>query len=212
MNKWAALKDEKILLFWKKNQPFLDVHLLVKNALILHLNILTSPACDTHSHPLTQIKCSVPPPVAKVTKPAHLLPPKSKEKHFIFSCSLCCSWGIDLYVWLTLFSPCSSPFFPFRARKEVDRNKASYSQKSPKEVPSLSLSDRGAVTSKPLSKNGGDKKRSIWLPPGVVRLFLWMKQHAELPVRPGKAASFDPALAYSCIHTHGFLFPVIQNQ
>lgn len=121
-----------------------------------HLNILSSVAHDAHSHARTPIKCSAPLPVAKVTKPAHLLLPKSKEKHFSFSRSLCCRQAL-ISVSSSLSSLSAPVQFSLLNRKEVDRNKGAYSQISPKEVLSLPLSSHGAVTSKPLSKNGGIK-------------------------------------------------------
>lgn len=179
VNKRTAQKEDKTVFIQKKinNKLSLIVIQEFQNSRITSPFELLDLPCMWHTLTCayTPIKCSAPLPVARVTKPAHLQLPKSNKKLFFFSsCSLCCSQAlISLFACLTLLFLCSSPFSPIRTRKEVDRNKAAYSQKSPKEVlpPSRSFSNRGAVTSKATLLKWGDKNSPIWLLPSILGLF-----------------------------------------
>lgn len=155
VNKLTAQKGDKTAFILKKinNNLYLIVIQEFQNSRIsFPFELHDLPLHVTHTHMHTH----------QLNVPLHCQLPGSPNLHTysclkamknisFSSCSLCCSRAlISLFACLTLLFLCSSPFSPIRTCKKVYRNKAAYSQKSPKEVlpPSRSFSNCGAVTSK----------------------------------------------------------------
>lgn len=135
----AAQGEDKSSFYFENISP--RICKVKKNVLIDLKKNLTSPARDTLSRARTPIRCCAPLPVAKVTEPARTALPTRKGKTLYFSLLFVLQSGIDLSVWRTLFSPCSSPFPLFRTCKEADRNKAGlFSEISKGSAPSPSPS------------------------------------------------------------------------
>lgn len=95
--------------------------------MIFHSNTLTFPRPNpfvththTHLHARGPIKCSTPPPVAKVTKPAHLQLPKSRGKNTLCFLAFVLHSGIDLPGWL---APFSRRFQSIFAKKQTQRKR-----------------------------------------------------------------------------------------
>lgn len=122
--------------------------------------------------PCTHAKRSAALLVAKVSSPAHLPLPKSKEKHFLFLALCAAVQHRSLREADSLLSLCSSPFFLFYTRKEVGRNKAAFSQKSPEEVLSLSPKPK-SWDFKATLKTRGDKEPLDMVPARHSGLFVY---------------------------------------